>query len=68
MKGANLEDITEIVIKLVRIILEFGTSVWNSGLTKEEIRDIDIVLRQSYFSYNNAMEKSNLVKMFVSNL
>ena len=32
-QGANLEDLTDIYVKQVRSILEFGVPVWNSGLT-----------------------------------
>ena len=50
------------------IILEFGTPVLNSGLTKEEIHDIErvhkyflhIALGQSYISYEDAMENPTL--------
>ena len=39
--GANLGDLTDIFIKQVRSLLEFGAPVWNSGLTKEEVLDIE---------------------------
>ena len=42
-QGANLEDLTDIYVKQVRSILEFGVPVWNSGLTQEEVSDIERV-------------------------
>ena len=41
--GASLEDMTDIYIKQIRSVLEFGVPVWNSALTKEEIHDIERV-------------------------
>ena len=66
--GANLEDLTDIYIKQVRSVLEFGVPVWNSGLTKEESSDIErvqkaflhIALGQAYTSYENALNMSKL--------
>ena len=67
-QGANLEDLTDIYVKQVRSILEFGVPVWNSGLTQEEVSDIErvqksflhIVLGEDYDEYNTALFKSNL--------
>ena len=66
--GASLEDLTDIYVKQVRSVLEFGTPVWNSGLTKEECSDIErvqksflhIALGNSYSSYSSAMELAKL--------
>ena len=66
--GGNLEDMSDVYIKQIRSVLEFGTPVWNSGLTKEEIYDIEriqksflhIVLGSDYGSYQNALNLSNL--------
>jgi hypothetical protein len=66
--GANLEDLTDIYIKQVRSVLEFGAPVWNSGLTKDEIMDIErvqkaflhIVLGHAYSNYQSAMDVSVL--------
>ena len=38
--GASHDDLTDVYIKQIRSILEFGEPVWNAGLTKEEISDI----------------------------
>ena len=66
--GANLEDLTDIYIKQVRSVLEFGVPVWNSGLNKEESSDIErvqkaflhIALGQAYTSYEHALDISKL--------
>ena len=66
--GANLEDMSDVYIKQIRSVLEFGAPVWNSSLTKEEIYDIEriqksflyIVLGSDYGSYQNALNLSNL--------
>ena len=42
-EGACLDDLIDVYIKHVRSILEFGVPVWNSGLTLEEIKDIERV-------------------------
>ena len=48
-QGASLEDLTDIYVKQVRSILEFGVPVWNSKLIQEEINDIERV--QKSFMY-----------------
>ena len=48
-QGAKLEDLTDIYIKQVRSILEFGAPVWNVGLTKDEVMNIERV--QKSFLY-----------------
>ena len=66
--GANKEDLIDVYSKQVRSVLEFGAPVWSSGLTKEEIDDIErvqkaflhILLGQNYFSYENALLTSGL--------
>ena len=66
--GANLEDMTDVYIKQIRSVVEFGAPVWNSGLTKEEIYDIEriqksflhIVLGSDYDNYENALKLSKL--------
>ena len=42
-QGARLSDLIDIYIKHVRSIPEFGVAVWNTGLTLEEIADIERV-------------------------
>ena len=37
LNGANVEDLTDVYIKQVRSVLEFGVPVWNSNVKKEEI-------------------------------
>ena len=67
-QGARLSDLIDIYIKQVRSILEYGVPVWNSGLTLEEIADIErvqksflhIVLEHDYQDYQSALVKSNL--------
>ena len=39
-QGANLDDLTDIYVKQVRSILEFGVPVLNSGLSQEEVSDM----------------------------
>ena len=67
-KGATLEDQTDVYIKHVRSILEFGVPVWNGSLTKAEIVDIErvqktfmyIVLGNNYINYESALDKTQL--------
>ena len=40
-QGARLGNIVDIYIKQVRSLLEYGVPVWNSGLTQEEVTDIE---------------------------
>ena len=66
--GASLEDMSDVYIKQIRSVLEFGVPVWNSALTKEEIHDIErvqstflhIVLGLKYSSYEHALGLANL--------
>ena len=66
--GASLEDMTDVYIKQIRSVLEFGVPVWNSGLTKEEVDDIErvqksflqIVLGSKYDNYENALGLASL--------
>ena len=67
-QGANLDDLTDIFIKQVRSVLEFGVPVWNEGLTQEEVLTIErvqksflhIALGGNYVGYNSALEESGL--------
>ena len=67
-KGANLEDLVDIYQKQVRSVLEFGTPVWNSSLTKQDVADVErvqksflhIVLDSDYTSYDIALQLANL--------
>ena len=66
--GANLNDLVDIYVKQVRSILEFGVPVWNSGLTQEEVLDIErvqkaflhIALKDEYQDYHSALSTANL--------
>ena len=67
-QGANLEDLVDIYTKQVRSILEFGVPVWNSGLTQEEVSDLErvqksflhVALGSDYVDYKSALVKANL--------
>ena len=67
-RGANLTDLTDVYIKQIRSILEFGAPVWNCAITVEEIQDIErvqksflhIAMGNNYHSYLSALEFSNL--------
>ena len=64
LNGANVEDLTDVYIKQVRSVLEFGVPVWNSNVKKEEILDIErvqkcflhLTLGNLYTSYEAALE------------
>ena len=66
--GANLTDLTDVNIKQVRSILEFGVPVLNCAITVEEIQDMErvqksflhIAMGNNYHSYEYAMKFSNL--------
>ena len=65
--GASLDDMIDVYIKQVRSVLEFGVQVWNGGLTKEEIMDIERVQKSflhiclgKYVSYEAAMTEAKL--------
>ena len=65
---ARLDDLKDVFIKQIRSVLEFGTPVWNSGLTKADSLDIErvqkaflhIALGDDYQGYAEALNKSNL--------
>ena len=67
-QGARLSDLIDIYIKHVRSILEFGVAVWNSGLTLEEVADIErvqksflrIVMEHDYQDYQSVLVKTDL--------
>jgi hypothetical protein len=68
LNGANSEDLTDVYVKQVRSILEFGTPVWNSNLTQEDVLHIErvqksflhIALGNMYINYESAFNKMNL--------
>ena len=67
-QGASLEDFTDIYVKQVRSILEFGVPVWNSKLIQEEINDIErvqksfmyIALGDDFTDYKSALYVTDL--------
>ena len=67
-QGANLDDLIDIYEKQVRSVLEFGVPVWNSGLTQDEVADIErvqkaflhIALENEYKDYQSALQVSQL--------
>jgi hypothetical protein len=67
-KGANQEDLTDIFVKQVRSVLEFGAPVWNSSLTQDEGANIErvqksflhITLGSNYNNYETALAITNL--------
>ena len=62
--GASTEDLLDVYEKQIRSVLEFASPVWTSGLTKEEINQIErvqkaalsIILAEKYKSYGNALK------------
>ena len=68
LNGAQFEDLTDVYVKQLRSILEFGTRVWSSNLTQEEVLDIErvqksflhIALENMYINYESALDKMNL--------
>ena len=67
-QGAGIEDLTDIFVKQVRSILEYGAPVWNSSLIKQEVFEIErvqkvflhMVLGREYESYEIALQKTDL--------
>ena len=68
MNGASLDDLTDVYVKQVRSVLEFGAPVWNSNLNKEEVVDIErvqkcflhLALGKRYTNYHEALQTANL--------
>ena len=69
--GANQTELTDIYCKHIRSILEFAAVVGHSGLSQENILDIErvqksayaIILGKEYESYENALYVLNLEKL-----
>ena len=61
--GASYNDLKTIYIAYIRSILEQSCTVWNSGLTEENARDIErvqksalkLILAEKYQNYENAL-------------
>ena len=68
LNGATYEDLTDVYVKQVRSILDFGTPVWNSNLKQEDVLDIErvqksflhIALGNMYINYESALDRMNL--------
>ena len=71
--GANDDDLLDVYTKQVRSVVEFGVPVWNSGLTLEEVNNIEriqktflhILLGNKYTNYNSALLSSGLERLSV---
>ena len=61
--GASYNDLKTIYIAYIRSILEQSCTVWNSGLTEENVKDIErvqksalkLILAEKYQNYENAL-------------
>ena len=61
--GASYNDLKTIYIAYIRSILEQSCTVWNSGLTEENAKDIErvqksalkLILAEKYQNYENAL-------------
>ena len=61
--GANTEELLDIYRTQIRCVLEFAVAAWNSGLTLDQINQIErvqkcalaVILGQGYQSYSNAL-------------
>ena len=70
MKLLNLEEtiILQYYLKEIRPLAEHAVVVWNSGLTKSQINDLEkiqrialvIILGNNFHSYSEACSKLNL--------
>jgi hypothetical protein len=69
--GASWEELKNIYILYIRSLLEQSCTVWNSGLTEENIHDLEriqksackLILQDSYKSYDNALKLLDLENM-----
>ena len=69
--GASESEMLDVYSRQVRSILELAVPVWNAGLTKIEINQIErvqrtafhIILGECYMSYDNALDKLNYEKL-----
>ena len=66
--GASWDEMKNIYILYIRSLLEQSSTVWISGLTKENIQDLErvqksalrLILQESYKSYPNALKVLSL--------
>ena len=69
--GASRKTLIDIYIKQVRSVLEFAAVVWNAGLTKDNIRQIErvqksafaVILGTEYLSYRDACQNLSMVTL-----
>ena len=69
--GASKEDLLDVYFKQIRSILEYASPVWNSGLTGDDIINLErvqktvlhIILGDSYKSYSSALKATGLQKL-----
>ena len=62
--GASQEELVEVYITQIRCLLEFSVAVWNSGLTKVQVSQIErvqkcalaVILDKEYNHYNRALQ------------
>ena len=65
--GASVDELLDVYEKQIRCITEFSVAVWTSGITKDEVNQIErvqkaafaIILAEKYKSYDNALIKLN---------
>ena len=69
--GANWDDLKNIYILYIRSLLEQSSTVWHSGLSLENIEDLEriqkcalkIILKDDYKTYENALRLLDLEKL-----
>ena len=69
--SAPTEDMVQIYISYIRSILEQSCTIWHSGLTVEDIQDLErvqksalrIILKDGYQTYDQALESLGLCKL-----
>ena len=66
--GASWNDLKTIYILYVRSLLEQSCTLWNNGLTEENVKDLEriqktlckLILQDSYKSYEHALKVLDL--------
>ena len=69
--GTSKDDLLEVYFKQIRTILEYASPVWNSGLTGDDIINLErvqktvlhIILGDSYKSYSSALKATGIQKL-----
>ena len=69
--NAPIEDMITIYISYIRSIVEQSCTVWHSRLTQENTEDLEriqksalkIILKDDYFTYEEALESTMLAKL-----